>query len=148
MKKRHDAGFTLIEMMIAVAVIAVLALIALPSYRQYVERGHLALAHNELVNLHNLIKTERLRQPALYRSGKELTALFDRLPKDTEALKYYVFALSAPKDGGGYRVSALPLLQSGYQKAAWMDSAGSVFVCDNRHSASRYLEGNGCAAAD
>lgn len=34
-------GFTLIELMVTVAVIAILASIALPSYRDYVTRGHI-----------------------------------------------------------------------------------------------------------
>lgn len=44
-------GFTLIELMIAVAIVAILASIALPSYNDYVMRGRLAEAHGELASL-------------------------------------------------------------------------------------------------
>lgn len=46
-----QAGFTLIELMIVVVIIAVLAAIAFPSYQQYVERKDLALAKQEALKI-------------------------------------------------------------------------------------------------
>lgn len=44
-------GFTLIELMITVAVVALLAAVALPSYNQYVLRSHRAEARNFLLSV-------------------------------------------------------------------------------------------------
>ena len=50
-RRAGQAGFTLIELMIAVAIVAILAAIAVPSYTQYVQRSRITEAINELATL-------------------------------------------------------------------------------------------------
>ncbi|VTU38517.1 Pilin [Variovorax sp. PBS-H4] len=51
MRKQH--GFTLIELIITVAVVAILAAIALPSYQQYVIRSKRSAAQAQMMDIAN-----------------------------------------------------------------------------------------------
>jgi type IV pilus assembly protein PilE len=53
MKRIRQNGFTLVELMIIVAVIGILASIAYPSYTQYVARGYRASAQSEMMVIAN-----------------------------------------------------------------------------------------------
>ncbi|MBZ8141738.1 pilus assembly protein PilE [Rubrivivax gelatinosus] len=48
---RRPRGFTLIELMVALVVLAILAAIAFPSYRQYIAKQRVASAQADLVSL-------------------------------------------------------------------------------------------------
>lgn len=52
--KATGKGFTLIELMIAVAIVGILTAIAYPSYRNYVVRSSRAAAQTELLQLSSL----------------------------------------------------------------------------------------------
>lgn len=54
MKRFNARGFTLVEVMIVVAIVAILAAVALPTYRNYIVRGARVQAQTELLELASL----------------------------------------------------------------------------------------------
>jgi type IV pilus assembly protein PilE len=77
------AGFTLIEVMITVAVVAILAAVALPNYFDYVTRSRLVEAKTSLVDMRTRLEQYFLDNRA-YPKSKDKCVTADKTPASDE----------------------------------------------------------------
>ena len=91
-KYRSRSGFTLIELMITVAVVGILAAVALPSYTQYIIRGKRAAAEAQMLTIMNREQQYLLANRA-YADKTTLEANGYILPSEVSAAYSYTLAL-------------------------------------------------------
>lgn len=99
----HARGFTLIELMIAVAIVAILAGVALPAYQEHVRKSRRADAHVALATLQLAQERHRSNNPA-YASALGSGAGQLNQPS-TSADGYYTLGISGA-GASGYTLTA------------------------------------------
>ena len=135
-------GFTLVEMMIAVAILAILSVIAIPSYNRYIERGYQSQAHAELVAINSAFKNQMVKNPK-WKTDEIKTQLDDFISsykghKDlADKYKYSAEMIDTSKSRA-YRLKAIPI-KTGYTLSVWMDSLGNAYKCTDAESAKAKL---------
>ncbi|MGZ8945138.1 MAG: type IV pilin protein [Methylococcaceae bacterium] len=100
--KTKSRGFTLIELMIAVAIVGILASIAIPSYRQYITKGKRAEAQGALVTFANAMEQWRLQNGSYCGAagancgiGSPLTTVFSSVVPISGGTTTYNLTISA-----------------------------------------------------
>jgi len=142
--QRHAAGFTLIEMMVAVVLVSILASIAIPSYRSYVRRGQFAEAFANLADLR--VKMEQYYQDNKFYGTTATSTACPTLPNTPSAFpiagKYFTvscgnlgaapaqtYTLTATGTAGLTTGYAYTLNQSGTKGTTSFDGASSSAAC-------------------
>ena len=100
-------GFTLIELMITVVIVAILAAIALPSYQNYIKRTNIKAAQTDLVALSLVFENYYQRNLSYPNQDYANTSALSVFPQ-WAASKTDIFEFSSKKvDGGkGYELYA------------------------------------------
>lgn len=100
--RRSAQGFTLIELMIVVAVVGILSAIAYPSYTEYVRRGHRADARA------GLLQVQQWLERAATATGTYPTSLPSALTWTADNTKRYNIAFQAGNTTAAFTLTATP----------------------------------------
>lgn len=137
-------GFTLVEVMIVVAILGIISVIAIPSYQDYIERGYQSQLYTEMVGINNAFRQIIVKNPGksnqqLDTELKKFAPAYRMNPKIAEKYSVSGEFVDAEKSRA-YRLVGVPKDGTGYTLSVWMNSVGDGYKCRDKASAQDYLE--------
>lgn len=131
----QSKGFTLVEMMVAVAILGILAAIAIPSYSDYIEKGELTDAKQAALAARQNFEANRLARPREFQTAvgfnKELNTMTSQISAKSTLLYTFTPTSFGAQNGGapvGFTFKITPRKQ-GKKYFLTIDESGNAQRC-------------------
>ena len=110
-KLRYMHGFTLIEIMIVVAIVGILAAFAIPSYFSHVENTRREAAKADLLELSQWMERQYAEEFSYQDGGSDPTLPFDTSPRNASGtgIFYNITFVTGSVDRNTYTLQAAPV---------------------------------------
>jgi type IV pilus assembly protein PilE len=126
----RNKGFSLIELMVTVAIVGILSAIALPAYTDYLVRGRLVEATSTLTG-------HRVKMEQFYQDNRTYTnaCVAGSAAVTPSATQYFTYACVPSVDGQSYSISATGV----------GNLSGFVFAIDQSNNKTTTVDGTGAS---
>ena len=104
---KNGKGFSLIELMVVLAIIGILAGFAIPSYQNQMQKGRASSAQGDLMNL--AARTEVYRQGNLSYNGATAAGVYSATSPSDASEPHFNLNVAVINNGRDYRLSAMPV---------------------------------------
>lgn len=105
-QRGSSQGFTLLELMITVGIVAILATIAIPSYTAYIDRARRAEARTALLDAAQFMQRFYAANNTYVGAGTAMPAALKRTP--TNGTQAYAIQVAAGATAAAYTLQAVP----------------------------------------
>jgi type IV pilus assembly protein PilE len=105
---KQQIGFTLIELMIAVAIVGILTSVGYPSYQKHVQKAKRAEAQAALVSFATAMEQWRVENNGKYSGVAAADVFATQVPTDGSGTKTYDLAFDGDVTDTGYKLKATP----------------------------------------
>ena len=145
LNKNASQGFSLMEMMIVVAILAIIAGVAIPSYLNHVENTRITQARAVIVQVQQDVQRVKLVQGSLGADSNAVVtsvqgvlngAKAQGLITENNLNRFYGFSVVAGASTGQYFFNVTPINAS--KKGLYMDQSGNAFKCPDAGSVSSH----------